>query len=81
MICSKLGIPGRIYTAAVCFCDFKACPLLLILMEVDSCQNCDYGLHNIKCEEASVNKSEALAGQSRSFLLSDYINDVEIAFI
>lgn len=26
MICSKLGIPGRIYTAAVCFCDFKACP-------------------------------------------------------
>lgn len=55
--------------------------LPLILMEVDSCQNCDYGLHNIKCEEASVNKSEALAGQSRSFLLSDYINDVEIAFI
>lgn len=55
--------------------------LPLILMEVDSCQNCVYGLHNIKCEEASVNKSEALAGQSRSFLLSDYINDVEIAFI
>lgn len=55
--------------------------LPLILMEVDSCQNCVYGLHNIKCEEASVNKSEALAGQSRSFLLSDYINDVDIAFI
>lgn len=35
-----------------------------ILMEMESCQNCDFGLQIIKYKEASVNKSEALAGQS-----------------
>lgn len=53
--------------------------LPLILMEVESCPNCDYGLLNIKCEELSVNKSEVLEGQSRSFSVSDYISDTEIA--
>lgn len=81
IICSKLGIPGRIYTVAfqITFVFSRPALLPLILMEVESCQNCDYGLQKTKHEEASVNKSEALAGQLRSFLLSDYINDTKIA--
>lgn len=83
IICSKLGIPGRIYTAAFQTTSVVSRPALLppILMEVESCQNCDYGLQKIKHREASINRSEALACQSRLYLLGDYINDINIALI
>jgi len=83
IICSKLGIPGRIYTAAFQTTSVVSRPALLplILMEVESCQNCDYSLQKIKHDEASATESVALAGQSRSFLLSDYTNDTKTALL
>lgn len=60
------------------FCDLRPALLPPILMEMESCQNWSCGLQEIK-QEASVNKSGALTGQSGWFLLSDYMNDIKVA--
>lgn len=62
------------------FCGLRLALLPPILMEMESCQNWNRGLQEIK-QEASVNKSGALTGQSGWFLLSDYMNDIKIALI
>lgn len=60
------------------FCGLRPALQPPILMEMESCQNWSCGLQEIK-QEASVNKSGALTGQSGWFLLSDYMNDIKVA--